>query len=79
MNAKCARAQSISQHADAGQLNIPPQEQPIILSLTRVTRNEILDKLAHNASSQSELQEARHTITGFTKLDKLSQSSIGEP
>ena len=35
------------------------------------------DKLAHNASSQSELWEARHAIPGFTKLDKLSQSSMG--
>ena len=39
--------------------------------------NYTLDKLAHNASSQSELWEARHAIPGFTKLDKLSQSSIG--
>ena len=30
----CARAQSISQCVDAGQLNIPPQQQPITLSLT---------------------------------------------
>ena len=36
------------------------------------------DKLAHNVSSQSELWEARHAIPGFTKLDKLSQSSMGE-
>ena len=34
---KCARAQLISQHVDAGQLNIPPQQQPITLSLTKVT------------------------------------------
>ena len=39
--------------------------------------NLTLNKLAHNASSQSELREARHTIPGFTKLDKLSQSSMG--
>ena len=35
----CARAQLISQCVDAGQLNVPPQQQPIILSLTRVTPN----------------------------------------
>ena len=33
---RCARAQSISQHVDAGQLNVPPQQQPITLSLTKV-------------------------------------------
>ena len=27
----------IGQHVDAGQLNIPPQQQPITLSLTKVT------------------------------------------
>ena len=32
----CARAQSISQCVDAGQLNVPPQQQPITLSLTKV-------------------------------------------
>ena len=32
----CARAQSISQHVDAGQLNVPPQQRPITLSLTKV-------------------------------------------
>ena len=37
MMVQCARAQSISQHADAGQLNIPPQQRPITLSLTKVT------------------------------------------
>ena len=38
------------------------------------------DKLAHNASGQSELREARHAIPEFTMLDKLSQSSIrGDP
>ena len=37
----------------------------------------IKHKLAHNASSQSELWEARHTIPEFTMLDKLSQSSMG--
>ena len=36
------------------------------------------DKLAHNAPSQSELQEARQAIPGFTQVDKLSQSSMGE-
>ena len=42
--------------------------------------NLTLDKLAHNASSQSELWEARHAIPEFIKLDKLSQSSTrGEP
>ena len=35
----CARAQSINQCVDAGQLNIPPQQQPITLSLTKVTLN----------------------------------------
>ena len=35
----CARAQLISQCVDTGQLNIPPQQRPIILSLTRVTPN----------------------------------------
>ena len=35
----CARAQSISQHVDAGELNIPHQQGPIILSLTRVMPN----------------------------------------
>ena len=30
----CARAQSTGQHVDAGQINIPPQQQPITLSLT---------------------------------------------
>ena len=35
----CARAQLISQHVDAGQLNVPPQQRPIILSLTRVMLN----------------------------------------
>ena len=35
----CARAQLISQCVDAGQLNVPPQQQPIILSLIRVTLN----------------------------------------
>ena len=37
LSAMCARAQSISQHVDAGQLNVPPQQQPITLSLTKVT------------------------------------------
>ena len=69
---------SISQRGDTGQLNVPPQQGPITLSLTRVTLNQTLDKLAHNASSQSELWEARHAIPEFTKLDKLSQSSMGE-
>ena len=36
MDCYCPRAQSISQHADAGQLNILPQQQPITLSLTKV-------------------------------------------
>ena len=35
----CARAQLISQRVDAGQLNVPPQQRPIILSLTRVMPN----------------------------------------
>ena len=34
--ATCARAQSISQCVDAGQLNVPPWQQPITLSLTKV-------------------------------------------
>ena len=42
--------------------------------------NQAPDKLAHNASGQSELQEARHPIPEFTMVDKLSQSSIrGDP
>ena len=35
----CARAQLISQHVDAGELNILPQQWPIILSLTKVMLN----------------------------------------
>ena len=35
----CARAQLISQHVDAGQLTIPPQQQPITLNPTRVMLN----------------------------------------
>ena len=35
----CARAQLISQHVDTGKLNVPPQQQPIILSLTKVMLN----------------------------------------
>ena len=35
----CARAQLISQHVDAGQLNVSPQQQPITLSLTKVMLN----------------------------------------
>ena len=58
--------QSISQHVDTGQLNVPPQQQPITLSLTKVMLDWIPDKLAHNAPSQSELQEARQAIPGCT-------------
>ena len=36
---KCARAQLISQHVDAGQLNVSLQQQPITLSLTKVMLN----------------------------------------
>ena len=61
----CARAQLISQHVDAGQLNVLPQQRPITLSLTKVMLDWIPDKLAHNASSQSELWEARQAIPGF--------------
>ena len=35
----CARAQLISQRVDARQLNVPPQQQPITLSLTRAMLN----------------------------------------
>ena len=38
-NCARARAQLISQRVDAGQFNIPPQQQPITLSLTRGTLN----------------------------------------
>ena len=61
----CARAQSISQNVDTGQLNIPPQQWPITLSLTKVMLDWTPDKLAHNAPSQSELWEARQAISGF--------------
>ena len=70
----------ITQRVDAGQLNVPTQWQPIAFGLTRVMLNEAPDKLAHSASGQSELWEARHAIPEFTMIDKLSQSSIrGEP
>ena len=36
---ECARAQLISQCVDAGQLNVPLQQRPIRLSLTRVMLN----------------------------------------
>ena len=36
------------------------------------------DKLAQNAPSQSEAQQARQAIPGCTQVDKLSQSSMGE-
>ena len=36
------------------------------------------DKLAQNAPSQSEAQEARQAIPGCTQVDKLSQSSLRE-
>ena len=36
------------------------------------------DKLAQNAPSQSEAQEARQAIQGCTQVDGLSQSSLGE-
>ena len=61
----CARAQSIRQRVDAGQLNVPPQQWPITLSLTKVMLDWTPDKLAHNASSQSKLWEARQAIPGF--------------
>ena len=74
---KCARAQLISQHVDAGQLNILPQQQPITLSLTKVTVVWTLDKLAHNAASQPELWKLGKVSQGSSKLDKLSQSQWG--
>ena len=36
------------------------------------------DKLAQNAPSQSEAQQAIQAIPGCTQLDKLSQSSVAE-
>ena len=39
--------------------------------------DRIPDKLAHNAPSQSELQEDRQAISECTQVDKLSQSSLG--
>ena len=62
---ECARALPTSQCVDGGQLNIPPQQQPIILSLSKVMLDWTPDKLAHNSPSQSELWEARQAIPGF--------------
>ena len=39
--------------------------------------NLTLDKLAHNASSQSELREARHAIPEFIKLESYPRVQQG--
>ena len=38
-NTNVPEHKSISQHVDTGQLNVPPLQQPITLSLTRVMLN----------------------------------------
>ena len=76
---ECARAQLISQCVDTGQLNIPTLQQPITLSLTKVMLDWIPDKLAHNAPSQSELQEARQAIPEFNGGNTLDKREATDP
>ena len=74
-----ARAQLISQCVDATQLNVPPQQQPITLSLTKVTLDYIPDMLAHSAHGQSELWEARQAFQEFNGGNTLEKREATDP